>query len=71
MTMRSRAKPLARALPDLGADVRACANEASAERASAEGFAPRLLVMDLRIDGELRGIDIAKRLRARCARAAP
>jgi signal transduction histidine kinase/CheY-like chemotaxis protein len=52
---------VARSLTDLGATVRSAANETEAD-AAVEGFAPRLLVMDLRIDGELRGVDIARRL---------
>jgi len=53
-------------LRDLGAaEVRVSANEAEAEAALADGFAPALLVMDLRIDGALQGIDIARRICAR------
>jgi CHASE3 domain sensor protein/ActR/RegA family two-component response regulator/anti-sigma regulatory factor (Ser/Thr protein kinase) len=58
---------VARALTDLGARVRVAANEPDALAVLAEGFAPQLLVMDLRIDGELQGIHIAQRLRARLA----
>lgn len=63
-------EPLAReavanALTDIGAHVRTAANEADAMRVLEQGFVPRLLIMDLRIDGELQGIDIARRLRAR------
>jgi signal transduction histidine kinase len=54
-----------RALSDLGADVQAAASEAEANRLLDQGFAPRLLVMDLRIDGALQGVDIGRRLRAR------
>jgi len=50
-------------LTDLGADVRACDDGAGAEAIVRGGFAPRLLVLDLRIHGELRGLDIARRLR--------
>ncbi len=53
------------ALADLGADVRSSAREADAEQLLDAGFAPRLIVMDLRIDGEIAGIDIARRLRRR------
>jgi CheY-like chemotaxis protein len=60
---------VAAALTDIGASVRVAANEADALRLLDEGFAPDLLVMDLRIDGELQGIDIAQRLRARLAAA--
>ncbi|MES1203350.1 MAG: hybrid sensor histidine kinase/response regulator, partial [Pseudomonadota bacterium] len=52
-------------LRDLGAEVRGCANEADLQAALDAGFRPRLLVMDLRIDGELVGVDIATRARAR------
>jgi signal transduction histidine kinase len=52
-------------LRDLGALVRACADEAEVQAALDEGFKPRLLVMDLRIHGELAGVDIANRARAR------
>lgn len=52
-----------RALSDLGADVRTASNEAGASETLQTGFAPRLLVMDLRIDGELAGVAIAHRLR--------
>lgn len=58
----------ARVLTDLGARAQTAANEADALRVLDEGFTPRLLIMDLRIDGDLQGIDIAKRL---CARFAP
>jgi signal transduction histidine kinase len=63
-------EPLAReavasALSDIGARVRTAANEADALRVLEQGFVPRLLIMDLRIDGELQGIDVARRLRAR------
>lgn len=60
-----------RALSDLGADVRTASNEADADKALQSGFTPRLLVMDLRIDGELAGVDIARRLRAKLAPAPP
>jgi signal transduction histidine kinase/CheY-like chemotaxis protein len=50
---------------DLGAQVRPCSDETSAQAALDEGFRPDLLVMDLRIDGRLRGIEIANRLRQR------
>jgi signal transduction histidine kinase/CheY-like chemotaxis protein len=56
---------MAGALRDLGAHVRACADASELETALDEGVVPRLLVMDLRIDGELHGIDIAERARAR------
>ncbi|MEJ0060815.1 MAG: CHASE3 domain-containing protein [Terricaulis sp.] len=52
-------------LRDLGAHVRACANEADLNALLDEGFSPRILVMDLRIKGELEGVDIADRARAR------
>jgi hypothetical protein len=50
---------------DLGAEAKACINEDEARAAIAKGFRPHLLVMDLRIDGRLSGVDIANRLRAR------
>ena len=50
---------------DLGAQVRPCAREEDAQTALDEGFRPDLIVMDLRIDGRLRGVDIANRLRQR------
>jgi signal transduction histidine kinase len=56
---------LAGALADLGAQVRACADGEEAAAALAQGFAPKLLLMDLRVDGALRGIDIANAIRAR------
>jgi CheY-like chemotaxis protein len=49
---------------DLGADVKACINENEARGAIEQGFHPHLLIMDLRIDGTLSGVDIANRLRA-------
>lgn len=52
-------------LADLNADVRSAGNEAEAEAVLAASFKPRLLVMDLRIDGALDGIDIARRLRTK------
>jgi signal transduction histidine kinase len=63
-------EPLAReamtaTLSDLGAHVRACANGEDVAAALDQGFAPRLLLLDLRVDGELRGIAIADRARAR------
>ncbi|GAM96407.1 two-component hybrid sensor and regulator [alpha proteobacterium U9-1i] len=53
------------ALTDLEAIVRACATEAEVMSALDEAFAPNLLVLDLRIDGALVGIDIANRALAR------
>lgn len=52
-------------LRDLGADVRACSREADVHAVLDTGFLPELLVVDLRIDGDLVGIDIANRVRAR------
>ncbi|HVY84708.1 MAG TPA: ATP-binding protein [Caulobacterales bacterium] len=52
-------------LRDLGAEVRGCVNEAEVTAAIESGFKPRLLVMDLRIDGVLAGVDIAHRAQAR------
>lgn len=51
-----------RSLVDLGADVRTAAGEVEASAILSHGFAPRLLVMDLRLDGELLGVEIGKRL---------
>lgn len=56
---------MSQALADLGAKVRSGAREADADAALASGFTPRLIVMDLRIDGAIAGIEIARRLRAR------
>ncbi|MEZ6024433.1 MAG: ATP-binding protein [Hyphomonadaceae bacterium] len=56
---------IAGALRDLGAAVRASSSQAEAEAVLAAGFQPRLIVMDLRIEGDLRGIGIADALRAR------
>ncbi|MBC7767575.1 MAG: response regulator [Phycisphaerales bacterium] len=58
-------------LRDLGAHVRACANGEEAEAIVQQGYKPDLLVLDLRIEGELRGLDIAERLRAHLAPAPP
>lgn len=63
-------EPLAReamtaTLSDLGAQVRACANGEDVAAVLDQGFAPRLLLLDLRINGELRGIAIADSARAR------
>ncbi|HYD88962.1 MAG TPA: hybrid sensor histidine kinase/response regulator [Vitreimonas sp.] len=58
-------------LTDLGAEVRACADGACAEAIVQQGFAPKLLVLDLRIDGQLRGLEIAERLREMLAPAPP
>ena len=63
-------EPLAReavasALTDIGARVQTAANEADALRVLEQGFVPQLLIMDLRIDGQLQGVDVARRLRAR------
>lgn len=56
---------IANALRDFGADVCACANEAELDALLDRGLRPGLLVLDLRIDGEMRGVDIANRARAR------
>ena len=53
---------IARVLSDIGADVRTAADETEAQAQFADGFAPKLLIMDLRIENELLGVDIAKRL---------
>jgi|GEM_PF-1724215 len=52
-------------LGDAGADVLAYTTEAELNTALRAGARPDLLVMDLRIDGELRGVDIANSVRAR------
>lgn len=52
-------------LQDIGAEVRTCESETAIEDALADGWRPDLLVMDLRIAGDLCGVDIAKRVRAR------
>lgn len=53
----------ARAFADLGAEVRTGANAADAATITSGGFTPRLVIMDLRIDNEIAGVDIARRLR--------
>ncbi|MBN8605870.1 MAG: hypothetical protein J0L81_03055 [Caulobacterales bacterium] len=58
---------IAGALRDLGGEVTSCANEAQIDAALAGGLLPELLVIDLRIDGELQGIAIAARARAKLA----
>lgn len=62
---------MCRVLADLGADVRCAAREADAQTFLDAGFAPRLIIMDLRIDGELAGVDIARRLRQHLSYAPP
>lgn len=62
---------MCRVMTDLGADVRCAAREADAQTLLAAGFAPRLIIMDLRIDGELAGIDIARGLRQRLSSPPP
>ena len=56
------------ALRDLRADVRTAAREADVTAILDSGFTPDLMVMDLRIDGALAGVDIANRARARLER---
>ncbi|PZO48899.1 MAG: hypothetical protein DCF16_15560 [Alphaproteobacteria bacterium] len=60
---------VSRALRDVGANVRMAANEAEAAAVLTE-FKPALLVMDLRVEGQLQGIDIARRL-SRAVEPAP
>jgi signal transduction histidine kinase len=60
---------VARIFSDLGAETRTAGNEAEAEAVLAQGFSPGLLVMDLRIDGELAGIAIGGRLRRKISPA--
>lgn len=55
---------MAGSLRDLGAVVRTCASESEVADTIKSGFEPRLLVMDLRINGALSGIEIANRTRA-------
>jgi len=55
---------ISRVLGDLGARVRACASISELEAALATGYAPRFAVLDLRIDGELIGLEVTERLRA-------
>lgn len=55
---------MAGSLRDLGAVVRTCASESEVADAIEHGYEPRLLVMDLRINGALSGIEIANRTRA-------
>lgn len=62
---------MCRVLADLGADVRCATREADAQTFLDAGFAPRLIIMDLRIDGELAGVDIARRLRQQLSFAPP
>ncbi|MBI3437253.1 MAG: CHASE3 domain-containing protein [Proteobacteria bacterium] len=62
---------LAEVVRDLGAEVRPCANEDEARAAIAEGFLPHLLMMDLRIDGRLNGVDITNRLRSQLSPPPP
>lgn len=50
-------------LQDIGADVRSCADGEEAQAIVANGFAPKLLVLDLRIKGRLDGLSIGERLR--------
>ena len=63
-------EPLAReamaaTLRDHGADLRVCADAEEVTAALDAGFRPRLLLLDLRIAGQLRGIDVANAARAR------
>lgn len=60
---------IAGALRDIGATVRVGANEAELDSLLGQGASPELLVMDLRIDGLLQGVDIAQRACARMHRA--
>lgn len=53
------------ALTDLGANVRACADQAQLEHMLAQGWRPRFAVLDLRINGEIAGLAIADALRQR------
>lgn len=53
------------ALRDLGADVSTCASEAELDRLLAQGRRPSLILMDLRVDGALQGVDIANRARSK------
>jgi signal transduction histidine kinase len=51
-------------LRDTGASVRTFETAAALESAVREKPGPDLLVMDLRLDGQLRGVDVANRIRA-------
>ncbi len=59
---------MAATLRDLGAEVRACGDAEAVAAALDSGFQPRLLLLDLRIDGDLRGIDVAN---SACVRLGP
>jgi DNA-binding response OmpR family regulator len=52
-------------LRDAGAHVFAYADESGLDAAIAAGKRPDLLVMDLRIEGQLRGVEIARGVRAK------
>ena len=61
---------MAGALRDMGARVTACATEAEFDAAIIGPARPHLLVLDLRVDGRLVGIDIANRVAPRLDRSA-
>lgn len=54
---------IAGVLRDFGGVVCACATEREVVAAIDDGFTPDVLVMDLRINGDLHGLDIARRTR--------
>lgn len=58
-------------LRDAGADVRTFGDEDTMLRTFGEGLRPDLLVLDLRINGELQGVDIGKRSRAKLTPSPP
>jgi DNA-binding response OmpR family regulator len=58
-------------LRDAGAQVRTFGVDEELQRSFAEGLRPDLLVLDLRLEGELRGVDIANRSRARLSPPPP
>lgn len=51
-------------IADMGGDVRAANGAEEAETIIAEGFQPALIIMDLRLDDALIGIELARRLNA-------
>ena len=61
---------MAATLRDLGAEVRACRDGEAVAAALDQGYRPRLLLLDLRIDGDLQGIEVANSACARLGDAA-
>ncbi|MFT3729314.1 MAG: ATP-binding protein [Terricaulis sp.] len=56
---------VANVLRDAGAQVETFSDEAGLQGALGRGLRPELFVLDLRIEGELRGVDIGNRARAK------